>query len=470
MNTSKLQGDALSQYEFVMNEIQPFVNSGAYDQAVSRLSTILDGVPAEGDYKLLRGAFLARRADFHLELHEESSAWEDAQNAMNMGWYNAAVYSIAGWAMYHLDKPELALQQFTQSLELDEDRIASLMGRAMVHIDDEEYDLARVDLSRVIKLDPTSANALATRAEVSIYLETLNAATTDIEKARSLDSTDPDLGLLAARLKYIEPDYEGAKKILDETINENNEVLDALLLRSHLHLLKKDFKQARKDAIKATTLFSDEAISFVQLALVQYASESNSLAKKAADQAIELDSTLADAFYIRALIHKSDKDEEKSKADFDKVKDLRLELADFLFGPLSSRFDSKAFFTETLSRVDEDIAVETAPKKRFSNPFSGGLPPIPGMGGMDPTKMLDQVFDKDGNVKPMFKPMLKMMMKNAPAMMKNAPPSMLKKMGNVDPKVLEDFDPSQLDEDQIEEQLKTFYKMVKSGKVDFGDK
>lgn len=467
MNTSTLEGDALSQYEFVMNEIQPFVNSGAYDQALSRLSTILEGVPAEGDYKLLRGAFLARRADFYLELQDENAAWEDAQSAMNFGWYNAAVYSIAGWAMYHLDKPELALEQFTQSIALDENRIQSLMGRAMVHVDDEEYDLARVDLSKIIQLDPTAANALATRAEVSIYLETLNAAKTDIEKARVLDPKDPDFGLLAARLKYVESDYAGAKKILDETIQEKNEVLEALLLRSHLYLLEKEFKQARRDAIKATNLFPEEAICFVQLALVQYASESNTLAKKAADQAIELDSTLADAFYIRALVHKSEKDEENSKADFDRVGDIRLELADFLFGPLSARFDSKAFFNETLSRVDEEIAVEEAPKKRFSNPFSGGLPPIPGMGGMDPTKMLDQVFDKDGNVKPMFKPMLKMMMKNAPAMMKNAPPSMLKKMGNVDPEALENFDPSELNEDQIEEQLKTFYKMVKSGKVDF---
>ncbi len=471
MDASKLEGQTLSQYEFVMTEIRPFLDKGAFDEALSRLSIILEGVPAEGEYKLLRGAFLARRAEFHLELQDENAAWEDAQEAMNLGWYNAALYSIAGWAMYHLDEPELAIEQFTRSIELDDTRTASLMGRAMVHMDDEEYDQARKDLSRVIVLEPTSGDALAARAEVSIYLETLKSAKRDIEKARSMDPQDPDFALLEARLSYVESDYKNAKKVLSETIKTGSEVLESLLLRSHLYLLEKDFKAARKDAIRATNLFPEDAISFVQLALVQYASQSYTLAQKAATEAIERDATLADAYYIRALSYKIVKEDEKAEEDFARIENQNLELADFLFGPLSSGFDPEAFFSETLSRADE-TPVESASteKKRFSNPFSGGLPPIPGMGGMDPSKMLDQVFDKDGNIKPMFKPMLKMMMKNAPSMMKNVPPSMLKKMGNIDPKALDDFDPSELNEDQIEEQLKTFYKMVKSGKLDLGDK
>jgi hypothetical protein len=95
-------------------------------------------------------------------------------------------------------------------------------------------------------------------------------------------------------------------------------------------------------------------------------------------------------------------------------------------------------------------------------PGFGGLGG-PGPFGVDPMKMLGQVFDEDGNVRPTFKPILRMAMKNAPALLKTMPPSMLKNMGGIDPDQLENFDPSQLSEEELEAQMRLFYKMVQSG-------
>jgi hypothetical protein len=78
--------------------------------------------------------------------------------------------------------------------------------------------------------------------------------------------------------------------------------------------------------------------------------------------------------------------------------------------------------------------------------------------------MLDQVFDADGNIKPAFKPIMRMAMKNAPNLLKSVPPSMLKNMGGLDPSQLENFDMDNVSEEQLEAQMRLFYKMVKSGK------
>ena len=56
-----------------------------------------------------------------------------------------------------------------------------------------------------------------------------------------------------------------------------------------------------------------------------------------------------------------------------------------------------------------------------------------------------------------------MAMKNAPALMQTVPDSMLKQMGNIDKDQLQNLDMSEMSEEQLEAQMKMFYKMVKSG-------
>ena len=87
---------------------------------------------------------------------------------------------------------------------------------------------------------------------------------------------------------------------------------------------------------------------------------------------------------------------------------------------------------------------------------------IPGLGGLNPAAMLDQVFDSEGNIKPAFRPIMRMAMKNAPSLLKTTPDGMLKKSG-IDANMLDNVDLDNIPEDQLEAQMKMFYKMVKSG-------
>ena len=56
-----------------------------------------------------------------------------------------------------------------------------------------------------------------------------------------------------------------------------------------------------------------------------------------------------------------------------------------------------------------------------------------------------------------------MALKNAPSILKNMPPSMLKNMGGIDPELLKQVDLDNLSPEDLEAQMKEFAKMMKSG-------
>jgi len=452
-----LSSEHQTQLDAIESEIAKLLEVGSNTQAVERLTLILGSMGELDDYKTLRGALLARRADLKLEDDDEEGAWEDAQKAMNLGWYDAAVHAIGGWAMLHMEQPKIALEQFTKSIELNPERARSYVGRALTHLEDDEYDLAREDLSRAIQIDAEDDTAWGIRAEVGLYLGTAEAALRDIERARKLAPEDADYALLHARLALVRGDFETAKAALNHALKDEDAALEALCLRSHLRLQGGDLKGARADAIRATNAYPDEAFAFVSLASIQLAEDNGALALRAADRAVTLDPTLPDAYLVRAAAHNLVGDKEAQKTDEDRVADEAPELHQFLLGPVADYVDPAAFFPPA-PEVPKTKAGAATPAMPGLDPASFG---IPGLGGMNPAAMLDQVFDADGNIKPAFKPIMKMALKNAPSLLKTMPPSMLESRG-IDPKMLDGVDLDNIDEEQLEAQMKLFYKMMKS--------
>lgn len=471
MSTTKnaLTDDQQTQFDYIQTEIEQFLEDELYHQGIERLDVILGSMGEAEDYRLLRGAILSRRAELLLELEDDEGAWSDAQKAMNMGWYDATVYSIAGWAMFHMDELEVALEQFGKSLDLDPDRVPSLTGRAMAHIELEEWDSAHNDLSRAIQLDPDNPSSYAFRAEVEVFLGTLESALRDIEKARKLAPDDPDYALLHARLLTGIGEVETALEAVDAAIRDDEATLEALLLRSHLRVLSGDSTRARKDAMRASNAYPDEAFSFVQLAQVQLASGNAVLALKAAERAVKLDPSLPDAYIARGAALQLQGELDRATEDFDRVRGEPIELPLFLLGPIYDAVDATGFTDEILHLLNagegapaNDDAASAPGKAPGKNPFAGLGAGIPGL-GINPMTMLDQIFDDEGNVRPAFKPILKMAMKNAPSLLKTVPPGMLKDMGNIDPSMLDGVDPNDISEEQLEAQMRLFYKMVKNG-------
>lgn len=457
-----LSQDHQAQLDFIKQEIAQLVRDGSTSSAIERLTMMLGSMGELEDYKPLRGAILALRADLRLDQDDEEGAWDDAQKAMNFGWYDSAVHAIAGWAMLHMEKLDVAREQFTKAIELNAEKARPFVGRALVALEEEDFDGARQDLTRAVQIDPKDDTAWALRAEVGINLGTVESALADIQRARTIAPQDADHALFFARLILTKGDTEAARKALGVAVADEDAALEALCLRSHLNLQAGKVKEARADAIKATNNFPDEAFAFVCLASAQIAEGNGQLALKAAERAVALDPTLADAYIARAAANHLLGNTEARLEDEARFKDEMPELHEFLLGPVSAHIDPAAFFpAPPAPKTKEPSAAK--PQATPGIPGMEGMPNfgIPGLGGMNPAAMLDQVFDADGNIKPAFKPIMRMALKNAPSLLKTMPSSMLEQRG-IDPKMLDGVDLDNIDEAELEAQMKLFYKMMKS--------
>lgn len=461
-------------WEQLRAELDPLIEDGALAQAYERLSALLVTVGDGEESAQIRARLLSRRAELALDLDDGEGALKDAEAALRLGLRDAATYGTCGWAYFHLDKPEQARVCFEQALSTAPDEVTYLTGRALVLMELDELDLARADLTHALQIDEDDPTLRGYRGEVHILLGDLKAAAQDLERALEAAPDEGEYALSLARLRTVSGDVPGALAIIDIAVDDGDELgLEALLLRSHLRLLSGQSQPARADAIRASNLFSDVAFSFVQLAHVELAEGNLRLAEKAAERAVLLDPSLSDAYLVRGAAHQMAGKNEAAKEDFQRAQQAPAELPLFLLGPAyelaggaSMGFDSSILDLLTGEDSPFDPAAfaqafgEESEGQAGPNPFAG----MGKMGGMDPMKMLDQVFDEGGNIRGPLKPLLEMAFKNAPKIMKNLPPSML---GGMSKEELEKLDISDLSGEELEERMKEFYRLMKSGKNPF---
>lgn len=464
-----LSEEQRTQLEQIRDEIEPMLERGDVAAALSSLNSIRGNVPDTDEYTMLHGALLALRADVFLDLGEMERAREDADEAMDIGWTGAGVSDVAGWAHFGQDRPETAREYFDAALERDSDRVSSLLGRALALQDIDELDMARSDLTHALNVEPDNAELYAVRSEIMLRQQNFEQAERDIEQAIELDPEDPEYRLTHARMLMVRGHVDEASTAVRPAADREEATLEALLMRSHLHLLQGNSSSARADAIRASNRFPDEAFAFVQLAHVQLAEGKLNLARKAAERAVELDASLPDSYMVRgAALHMSGETEQASE-DFERAKSAPAELPMFLLGNCYDVLGESGLemsIHDMLNQYQQSAdQAESTGQTGAGSPFGG----MGGFGGLDPMKLMGQIFDESGEMKGQYKPFLEMAMKNAPNILKNVPPSLLQNVGGLDPSQLEDLELGDMSSDQIEEQMRKFYKMMQAGEGPFGD-
>ncbi|MFW5967336.1 MAG: tetratricopeptide repeat protein [Persicimonas sp.] len=462
-STLTLPEEQESQLEAVYDEIEPLRERGRWQTARQNLDSILGNVPETSEYEGFRAALRALRADLCLDLDEPAAALEEARAAIEHGWNGAEVYDAAGWASYGLDRPESAREHFDEALERDPDQVSSLMGRALALIEIDDLDHARSDLTHALNIESNDPELYALRGEVSVRMAQFEQAERDLSQARQLAPAESDYALQLARLLMVQGRAEEASEVIDAAVDDEATALEALLLRSHIHLLGGRAEEARADAIRASNNFPDEAFAFVQLAHVQLAGGQSNLALKAAERAVELDPSLSDAYLVRGAARHMRGESEAASEDFERADRAPAELPMFLLGPCYEILEATGFQTSMRDMLSRYAEAADGP----DGEHEAGKGPNPPFGQVDPMELLGQVFDDSGNMKKRFKPFLEMAMKNAPNILKNVPPSLLKNVGGLDPEALEEIDLSEMSSDQLEEQMRQFYEMMQSGENPF---
>ena len=460
--TTKLSDEQADQFDQISEEIYGMAERRKVTTALASLDSIRDNVPDARDYDLLHAALLSIRADLCLDIGEIDQAWDNATTSLDGGWEQPEVFDVAGWAAYGRDRPETAREYFDSALSRDSDLVSSLMGRSLALQDIGEYDHARSDLTHALNLEPDNPELHALRSEVFTVQSMFDEAERDIERARELAPSDPEYSLTHARLLLVQGRVDEACEAIDAAVESGPTSMETLLLRSHLHLLEGRNEEARADAIRASNHFPDEAFAFVQLTHVQLAQGKLNMARKAADRAVELDPSLPDAYLVRGAAKQMSEGAEAAKEDFERASQAPAELPMFLLGSCYDVLEATGLETsisDLLDRYQETTAEGTDQEAPFGN--------VGAFGGMDPMSMLGQLFDESGDMKGKYKPFVEMAMKNAPNILKNVPPSLLENVGGLDPSKVDDLDLSELSSDQIEQEMKRFYKMMQSGQNPF---
>ncbi len=471
-----LPEDVRTNYSEFARELDPLIEAGSYLPAVARLDMILNSIPSNQDNRLLRAAFLAKRGEIYMEGEYHEEAEEDLRHAVHNGIKTPEIFATLGWTHYHMDNADKARQWFDRALESNADDESALMGRALVLQELDELDAARADLTRALQNATRRAELYSMRSDVFARQGDIESAERDIKSAIKADPEDTDYQVAYARiLTAMGKPSLALEKMEAAAKNIDDPGLEELLLRSHLRLINGELEEARKDALRATKDFEDEAFAFVQLAQIQLSDGQIDAALKSAERAVELDDELPDAFLVRGAVRRLKGEQTASQRDLERASQTQPELPIFLFGPAYTVMDTSDFHADLFAKLKEhdlttpaetaEPAADTSGAGMGGNPFGGfpGMGGIPGMGGMDPMKMMGQMFDDEGNIKPAFKPIVRMALKNAPSILKNMPSSMLKNMGGVDKEMLEGVDISNLTPEQLEAQMKQMYKMMKSG-------
>ena len=460
------------------DELEPLIKGGALRQAIERLSAALETMGEGEETRHIRARLLARRGECLLDLDDGYAALNDARRAIELGETGPATYGLAGWASYHLDKTGAAKEYFDAALSETPDEVTLLTGRALVLMEIEEFDHARADLTHALHQEGKTPELLSLRGETHMRLGDIKAASRDLRAAVEQAPEEAEYALTLARLHLVQGDIPKALEVVDGAIDDGEEfALEAILLRSHLYLLSSQNGPARADAIRASNLYPDEAFAFVQLAHVQLTEGKLTLAKKAAERAVLLDPSLSDAYMVRGAARQMAGDAEEAKEDFQRASRAPVELPVFLLGPAHELAEGSAMgldasLLEMLGQQSGFGGIDPSMFAQFFNQggddgdgpsgMPGGMPG--GMGGMNPMKMLDQIFDDSGNIRGPLKPVFEMAFKNAPKIMDNLPPGLL---GSLDKEQLDQLDMSDLSTEEIEERMREFYQMMKSGQSPF---
>jgi len=461
----RLPDDQRDQYDQIVAELDPYIESGTPGPALEKLERILGSIPDDSDHELLRAGLIAERADLELDIDRDESALEDVERALDAGWENADTYATGGWARFAMGRTGAAKDDFDRALELDGDHVSALTGRSLALLEIEEYDLARSDLTHAINLDGQNPELYALRGEAYIGLRELEKAERDTRSARERAPRDPDYALSLARLKLVQGEADEAAEVIDTAIDEEDAPLDALLLRSHLSMLAGDKEAARQDAIRASNQYPDEAFAFVQLVHVQLAEGNLSLAKKAADRAVRLDPSLPDAYVVRGTVLRMQGDVEAAQDDLERAHQAPAELPMFLLGSFYDVLEANDFNPSIRDLLDQYTSMYE-PETEAGGDVPHGAPPG-GFDDFDPSDVMERIFDDSGELDDRLEPFLEMAMQNAPNILQNLPSDLVQGLGGVDPSELDDVDLSEMSKGELEQQLERVYEMMQSGQDPF---
>jgi tetratricopeptide (TPR) repeat protein len=191
---------------------------------------------------------------------------------------------------------DLAIKDFTESIELDPNLAWAYNNRGISYYEKEEYDLALNDFTEAIRLDPKYALAYNNRGNAFHRKKEYDLAIKDYNEAIRLNPTD-------ATAYYNRGKYYEDKKMYDKAIEDNTEAIKcdpnfakAYYNRGKYYHEKKEPDLALEDYTKAIKLNPNDAVTYYNRGLIYEEKEEYEKAIKDYAKSIMLDPNLSCAY------------------------------------------------------------------------------------------------------------------------------------------------------------------------------
>ena len=282
-----------------------------------------------------------------MESESHPEAIEALNTALALDDNDLEARDLRGECLYQLGEYDLALADYTHVIESGpsyEDIDQVYYGRALVHEERQEYDLALADCLKSIDIEPEDAETRVMAAQLYRREEAFDEALEHATRAAELqpDSLQAHFLMGDCHLMLGNPEQALEHTLRASEIDEASDVLRRKL--GEICSEMGDLEHALRHVDRAVELNPDRALNFLYRGYVHESAGEHDLALRDFDTALALDPDGEPvAYYRRARAHMALEDFESAAADCTTALERGLEPAALYTLRMQARYDSANF-------------------------------------------------------------------------------------------------------------------------------
>jgi tetratricopeptide (TPR) repeat protein len=313
--------DALIEQEISIQFVDAILQ-GENDpyQIIARMDGVVEAYPEEASAYIVRGLAFG-------ELGEDELAIEDFTQAIELDGQNPAAYLNRGGVYYEMGDYDRAIEDYDTALAIDPEYPLLYYNRGLVNYARGELEQALVDYTQAIELAPSLDQAYNNRGLVYFDLGNYEQAIVDYTESIAINPLQSDAYNNRGRAYSSLGEYNLAFADHDVAVEYDPYDAQLYISRGITYLEWEEYNFAVQDFSEALTLEPENALAYTQRGYTYFYLEDNERALEDLNYAIELDPEDPYAYLLRANIYYYLDEPALSLSDFEAYEALGGELS-----------------------------------------------------------------------------------------------------------------------------------------------
>lgn len=237
-----------------------------FDRLLSTLDKILEFDPQNVEFILSKVTLLLRT-------NKQSEAMEFSNKSISMVANDESKATLLRQrALIHQlqGNNDQAKADLDESIKLTKDNVPSMLLRARLNVEMQQYDAAKEDVAAILEADDQNLDALLLRADIAAEKQDYETAINDYKSlvSRAPDGARQDLRLKLALTYWQSGQSKQALRVLDQALRGNEDSWQAHRLRGEVLLGQGEHLEAVRSYEKALSLLPQEIASEVRSSLL----------------------------------------------------------------------------------------------------------------------------------------------------------------------------------------------------------